>query len=248
MATTAAILGLIISLASISLLSQIESATFSLNNKCAYPVWPATLNNAGSPQLSNTGFALPPGSAPVTIAGPAGWSGRFWARTGCSTDSSGKFTCSSADCGSGQVACNGQGGAPPATLMEINLMGNNGKDTYDLSLVDGFNVPVSVAPQGGSGDCVTSSCGANLNSQCPEELQAKDGGGAVVGCKSACLAFNTDEYCCRNAFEPVAACKPSKYSQIFKSACPQAYSYAHDDNSSTFPCDGAATYLITFCP
>ncbi|MGI4329182.1 thaumatin family protein, partial [Klebsiella pneumoniae] len=42
-------------------------------------------------------------------------------------------------------------------------------------------------------------------------------------------------------------CKPSSYSELFKSACPHAYSYAYDDKTSTFTCAGA-DYHITFCP
>ncbi|KHN41892.1 Pathogenesis-related protein 5 [Glycine soja] len=37
------------------------------------------------------------------------------------------------------------------------------------------------------------------------------------------------------------------YSQMFKSVCPKAYSYAYDDATSTFTCSGA-DYTITFCP
>jgi hypothetical protein len=42
------------------------------------------------------------------------------------------------------LQCNGAGGVPPATLAEITLKGDGGKDFYDISLVDGFNVPVQV--------------------------------------------------------------------------------------------------------
>ncbi|KHN39422.1 Pathogenesis-related protein 5 [Glycine soja] len=44
-----------------------------------------------------------------------------------------------------------------------------------------------------------------------------------------------------------ATCKPSVYSQIFKSACPKSYSYAYDNATSTFTCTGA-DYTITFYP
>jgi hypothetical protein len=42
------------------------------------------------------------------------------------------------------LQCNGAGGVPPVTLAEITLNGAGGKDFYDVSLVDGFNVPVQV--------------------------------------------------------------------------------------------------------
>ncbi|XVF67931.1 hypothetical protein PTKIN_Ptkin10aG0162100 [Pterospermum kingtungense] len=45
------------------------------------------------------------------------------------------------------------------------------QDYFDVSLVDGFNLPVSITPQGGSGPiCTTSSCAENANSVCPSEL------------------------------------------------------------------------------
>ena len=42
------------------------------------------------------------------------------------------------------MRCNGAGGVPPVTLAEITLNGAGGLDFYDVSLVDGFNVPVQV--------------------------------------------------------------------------------------------------------
>ena len=52
---------------------------------------------------------------------------------------------------------------------------------------------------------------ADINRVCPSELAARNGGGAVVGCKSACLAFGSDEYCCRGRFASPATCRPSGY-------------------------------------
>lgn len=221
------------------------SITFTLKNNCHKTVWPAAQDNAKSPAFPNTGFELA-AAASKSINPPAHWAGRIWGRTGCSTDSSGKFSCQTGDCGSGQVACNGKGGVPPTTLAEFTLQDKDGKDTYDVSCVDGFNLPLSIAPQGGSG-CKTTTCSANINAQCPKVLQVTASGQGVVGCKSACNAFNTDQYCCRGAYNTSKTCKPSSYSEIFKKACPQAYSYAYDDPSSTFTCAGV-NYLITFCP
>ena len=72
-----------------------------------------------------------------------GWAGRVWARTGCNFDGSGQGHCATGDCGD-KLECNGAGGVPPVTLAEITLNGAGGKDFYDVSLVDGFNVPVQV--------------------------------------------------------------------------------------------------------
>lgn len=239
----------IISNSTLIFMSGAESTTFTFSNNCPYTVWPATLQNANLSPLSQTGFVLPRQAPPVSLNAPIGWGGRFWARTHCSKDSAGKFTCLTGDCGSGEVVCNGAGGAPPTTLVEFTLQGDGGKDFYDVSLVDGFNVPVSVTAQVGSrGACSSTACPADINSGCPPELSVKASDGSVVGCKSACDAFNTDQFCCRGAYGSAETCPPTNYSEIFKKQCPQAYSYAFDDKSSTFTCIGATGYQITFCP
>lgn len=234
------ILSLLISILSSS--TVVRATTFTFVNKCGYTVWPGILAGASSPKLDSTGFELQQGGTRVFSA-PSGWSGRFWARTDCSFDGSGQGSCATGDCGSGQVECNGAGAAPPATLAEFTLNGASGQDFYDVSLVDGYNVPMIVEASGGSGACASTGCLADLNRRCPTELQA-EGGGA---CRSACEAFGNPEYCCSGAYSSPATCKPSAYSQLFKSACPRAYSYAYDDASSTFTCTGA-DYTVTFCP
>ncbi|XP_068647363.1 thaumatin-like protein 1b [Aristolochia californica] len=228
------------------LVSGAYSRTFTFVNKCAYEVWAGTQASAGSPALTETGFQLDQGAS-VSLEAPSHWSGRFWGRTGCAADATGQFKCKTGDCGSNKVACNGAGAIPPATLIEFTLDGGGGQDFYDTSLVDGYNVPFSVNPQGGSGSCGVSACGANINAACPPELKVTDEGGAIIACKSACEAFNTDEYCCRGAFGGPDTCNPNKYSTVFKQACPTAYSYAYDDKTSTFTCKAPA-YILTFCP
>jgi len=42
------------------------------------------------------------------------------------------------------LQCNDAGGVPPVTLAQVSLNGADGKDFYDVSLVDGFNIPVQV--------------------------------------------------------------------------------------------------------
>ncbi|MQM15649.1 hypothetical protein Taro_048599 [Colocasia esculenta] len=218
-----------------------ECRMFYVRNNCPYPVWPATL---GSPQLPQTGFLLQ-SSAAVPLAAPPRWSGRLWGRSLCSMDPSGRFSCATGDCGTGQLACDGAGGVPPATLTEFTLDGDDGNDYYDVSNVDGFNIPVMVTPLGGSG-CRTASCAANMNALCPGELQVVSGG-CVVACKSGCLAFGTDAYCCTAGFGSPESCKPTNYSVVFKSACPLARSYAYDNDGSALTCAGV-DYLVDFCP
>ncbi|KAI4371329.1 hypothetical protein MLD38_019578 [Melastoma candidum] len=224
------------------------ATTFTIKNNCPYTVWPGTLNGSGSAQLSSTGFQLSPGES-FSLSTSAPWSGRFWGRTGCSTDASGRFSCATGDCASGAVACNGAGGNPPVSLAEFTLVTGGGQDNYDLSLVDGFNLPVSIVPQGGSNGCQTTTCAANVNSVCPAELAVKDQSGNVIACKSACEAFGSPQYCCTESYSTPQTCPPTNYSEIFKGQCPQAYSYAYDDaNGSLYTCVSPSGYVITFCP
>ncbi|KAJ8946576.1 hypothetical protein NQ318_008306 [Aromia moschata] len=187
-------------------------------------------------------------STMVTVNAPDNWAGRFWSRTFC--DSNTKH-CVTGDCGN-KLQCNGAGGNPPATLVEITLKGDRGLDFYDISLVDGFNNMAS----GGQGDggqysCKRAGCGSPINSKCPYELRVNYNN-QIVGCKSACFAFNTDQYCCRGSHNQPQTCRssdwPHDYPAFFKRECPDAYSYAYDDHKSTFTCK-ASKYgtAVTSC-
>ncbi|XP_002467352.1 thaumatin-like protein 1b [Sorghum bicolor] len=226
-----------------------RSATFTIANGCGYTVWPGLLSSAGSAPLPTTGFALAPGESRAVPA-PSGWSGRLWGRTLCAA-ATGRFSCATGDCGSGDVQCNGGGAATPATLAEFTLDGSGGLDFYDVSLVDGYNLPMVVAPSTSTGGkCAATGCAAELNAACPAGLRveaAADGG--PVACRSACDAFGDAQYCCSGAYGNPNTCRPSTYSQFFKTACPRAYSYAYDDATSTFTCAAGSTdYTVTFCP
>ncbi|MFQ6636113.1 hypothetical protein Gotur_012726 [Gossypium turneri] len=214
----------------ISLLSEVNPASFKIVNRCRHTIWPGFLSGANTPQLPTTGFVLNPGkSRTVTI--PRSWSGRLWGRALCGQDSSGKFVCLSGDCGSGQIECSGSGAKPPATLAEFTLNGAGGLDFYDVSLVDGYNLPMLVVAKGGKGgNCSATGCLLDLNGACPPQLRG-DGG---VGCRSACEAFGDPQYCCSGAFGTPDVCHPSVFSLFFKHACPRAYSYAYDDVTRCF--------------
>ncbi|KAM0945523.1 putative Thaumatin family [Dioscorea sansibarensis] len=224
---------------------KVNSTTFTFTNKCANTVWPASLSNSGTAPLSTTGFVLPSGAS-LAIQAPTGWSGRFWARTSCTTlPPSNHLTCATGDCGSGQIECSGAGASPPATLAEFTLAGpSSTKDFYDVSLVDGYNIPMMVVAA--NGGCEATGCAVDLNNRCPAELRVGEGEGE--GCRSACEAFGKEEYCCSGEYANPSVCKPTVYSEMFKAACPRSYSYAFDDPTSTFTCDGPADYTIIFCP
>jgi hypothetical protein len=219
-------------------------------NRTAQTIWAAASPDASAP-LSATGWVLPAGQA-VTIPVPNHWNGRFWGRTGCVFNSSGMGHCQTGDCG-GRFQCTGWG-TIPATLAEYDMDAWDGLDFYDVSMVDGSNLPMYInIAKGGSPDkispdgCVPAGCTRAVD--CPSALQVK-AGMAVVGCISACARFGTDQYCCRGPWSSRAACDPAKwpvdYAAVFKKAEPYAYSYVDDDATSVFTCKGSCDYRITF--
>eukprot|EP01018_Ginkgo_biloba_P038854 Gb_25713 [translate_table: standard] len=159
--------------------------------------------------------------------------------------------------GSGPVLAEGGFTLEPGKSFAMTATGNwSGRQLYRApvpaqpataeSLVDGYNVPLSISAVGGSGDCKTAGCTSDLNTKCPSELSVSSNG-QVIACKSACAAFSTPQYCCTGDHGSPQTCPPTQYSHIFKAACPAAYSYAYDDPTSTFTC-AKADYTITFCP
>ncbi|KAI3470767.1 hypothetical protein Pfo_027430 [Paulownia fortunei] len=214
-------------------------------NNCKDHIWPAILGTAGHQTPNDGGFRLYSGQQ-VVVEAPNWWSGRIWARQGCCFDETGRGSCQTGDC-NGQLHCRGLGGQPPATMVEMTLgTSTNPMHYYDVSLVDGFNLPVSMIPVGGGIGCGVAACEADVNVCCPESLAVRRGG-KVVGCKSACLATRADKYCCTGEYGSPKTCKPTAFANLFKAICPRAYSYAYDESSGLKTCR-AKRYVITFCP
>lgn len=114
-----------------------QAARFNITNQCPYTVWAAALPSGGGRQL-NPGETWPLDVASGTQAA------RIWGRTECNFDSSGRGRCQTGDCDSA-LYCQ-LSGQPPATLAEFTLNGANNWDYYDISVIDGFNVPMEFSP------------------------------------------------------------------------------------------------------
>ncbi|CAN6330013.1 unnamed protein product [Urochloa humidicola] len=124
-----------------------NAATFTVTNRCSFTVWPAATPVGGGRQL-NSGdtwtFGVPAGTS----------SGRVWGRTGCSFNgNSGR--CATGDC-AGALSCT-LSGQPPMTLAEFTIGG--AMDSYDISVIDGFNVGMAFSCSTGVGlVCRDSGC------------------------------------------------------------------------------------------
>ncbi|KAM7506857.1 hypothetical protein LguiA_017310 [Lonicera macranthoides] len=225
-------------------------AAITLVNKCNYTVWPGVVTLDGSPELPTTGFVLPKNES-RTINAPTFWVGKIWGRTHCSVNTTrnfSRFSCLTGDCGSGKIECAGLFGVKPVTQAMFYLNQFNDTNLYELSIDDGYNLPMLIVPQGGTGvNCSNTGCISDLNHACPSKLKVTSTGGEGVACKSACDAFGTKQYCCNGTDTTPKTCKATSYSEYFKKACPHAYKYFFDNETSTFSCAGA-DYLITFCP
>ncbi|KZV87730.1 thaumatin type pathogenesis-related group 5 protein [Exidia glandulosa HHB12029] len=240
-------LTVLISLAALALTATADR-TITVRNKCKQTIWPAIFTPPGFPAPKvDTGFKLAPGGH-KSFKVPGNWtSGRIWGRTGCDFGKKvpGPLQCETGGCNGG-LKCAKQGGTgvPPATLAEWTLKPGNVPDWYDVSLVDGFNLPMRIdATQG----CHAAGCGANLNTHCPAKLQKKNGKGKVVGCLSSCVATGLEKNCCSGSHNTPQTCPKSKvdYYSYFKKGCPNSYVYAY---AALWTCAKPADYTLTFCP
>ncbi|KAK0202960.1 thaumatin, partial [Desarmillaria ectypa] len=217
--------------------STYATRTFTVTNNCVYTIcWEAAAGGT------------------VSFSVPGDWTaGRIWGRTDCDFSTNpGPTSCITSGCNGG-LECDLATGTdvPPTSVAEWTLGGSNGEDWYDVSLVDGFNIPMAITNNAG---CSTASCPTNLNTNCPSEL-ALTSSGTTVGCKSACFA-NLDGNQGKKHLNPATAatCPSSgvEYYSYFKDGCPDSYVYAYDESSDTalWTCGSTlvANYVLTFCP
>ncbi|KAK1661278.1 hypothetical protein QYE76_049437 [Lolium multiflorum] len=220
-----------------------EATTINITNRCSYTVWPAAVRVGAGERLilehasSYTVFPLSAGgNVPVGAGGrelksgqvwtldvPANASrARIWARTGCSFSSNGKGSCQTGDC-SGALACRALG-KPPNTVAEF--MTGSTQDSFNISLIDGFNVPMDFLPVQGVKECSKGPrCAADITSQCPKEIKVPG------GCNNTCSGTRSSN---------------CTYSGFFKRMCPDAHTVP--DDSATYACLAGMNYQVTFCP
>jgi len=116
-------------------------------------------------------------------------SGTLWGRTNCrdctADHAVGTRCCETGDAGGTLYNRHEDGSAigmeKPITKVELNFL--NSPDFYDVSQVDGFNLPVQMTPVKGTGDDKTRTTGywlgcpgvtGNVNSVCPDSSMIKD--------------------------------------------------------------------------
>lgn len=220
----------------ITCIASTQAAKFNITNKCNYTVWAAAVPGGGA--------KLNPGESWNMNITNGTNNARIWGRTNCTFDNSGVGKCQTGDCNS-TLECKTYGN-PPNTVLEFALNMYNDLDFYDVSLVQGFNIPIKLTPS--STLCSMVNCTGNIVDECPKALKV------AGGCNNPCTTFGTTEYCCDSnsaksvATNASATCAPTTYSKFFKERCPYVYSYPKDDATSTYTCMGGTTYDVEFCP
>jgi hypothetical protein len=205
-----------------------HAVTLQIGNNCPFTVWAAAVPGGGK-RLDRGQY--------FTFNVAAGTTGRMWGRTNCTFDKKGRGHCETGDC-NGVLKCK-VFGTPPYTVAEYALNKFNNSDFYDMSLVEGFNLPIDYAPITAV-SCKGLRCLANIKGECPSELKVPG------GCNNPCTVFKTDEYCCNSG----KYCGETNFSRFFKTRCPDAYSYPKDDQTSQFTCpiSANANYRLVLCP
>ncbi|KAG2178610.1 hypothetical protein INT44_001763 [Umbelopsis vinacea] len=141
------------------------------------------------------------------------WAGRAW----------GRYKCYNNKQRSNATQCGAPGTPNPASLAEFAFGAYAGLDFYDLSMVDGYNLPIKISPIGakqGSNkyDCGSPTC-SNLP-QCPSTLTVKGSDGKLLGCQSDCSKYGGDKFCCGAGVKNCGG----PYAPMIKKKCPSAYS------------------------
>jgi hypothetical protein len=135
---------------------------------------------------------------------------------------------------------------PQANLAEITIGGftagdGSKQDSYDISNVDAYNLPMRIAPTQlapgagtpGGTHCTPIVCNipySELNAFCqpPNFLTLAPGMG------------------CKNKDGPGII--PTAGTRAFKARCPTSYSYSKDDAGTVFGCKTGTDYQVVFCP
>ncbi|KAJ7741782.1 thaumatin-like protein [Mycena maculata] len=237
----------------------VADRTITVSNACPFTVWPALFTSSGGRPSQATGWSAP-SHTKHSFNVPGDWDGRVWGRRNCDfSKNPGANSCLDGGCNGGLECDTKTGtGVPPATLAEFKFKGAGNKDYYDVSLVDGYNLPMRIDNNVG---CGIPSCPVDLGPNCPGEQKGPfDKSGFPVGCKSACTvdALNgraaNSPNCCSGSHNTPATCPASGVTNYhyFKDNCPNAYAFAYDEPSGTAlwscPSDKNAAYTITFCP
>jgi hypothetical protein len=215
--------------------------TVTFVNQSGQTLWiGSTVNADGSVNFAHLPTLANGQSATVTIPedrAPNHWRGKFFARQGCAGTGS-AFHCQTGDCGTAADHCTT--GQQPVSLAEFNFDPSDSlAPWYDVSYVDAFSVPVTIAPDNappppsGGGACQVMGCATVLLPYCPAaDLKRNPSTGAPMLCVNPNRDAQTD------------------YSNALSAHCPYAYSWSKNDtvpgNQVMRDCTKCSGFTVTF--
>ncbi|MEV4643063.1 thaumatin family protein [Actinoplanes sp. NPDC049548] len=218
------------------------SHTVTFVNRTGEKVWIGNaVNPDGSIPITGLPVLEPGASGTITIPEDGGakqWSGRFFARQGCTGTPGTNFHCEIGDCGKFADRCEIQYGQP-ASFAEFGFYPGDttyGKNWYNVSYVNAVNFPITIdpvnavkSPYGGAKECSQAGCPTKLLAACPA-ADLRSGG-------RLCLNSNPDS-------------ADTDYTRKIKAACPRAYTWSKDgeaDNTSpAYNCTTCTGFTVTF--
>ncbi|KAJ7561150.1 hypothetical protein O6H91_03G018600 [Diphasiastrum complanatum] len=196
------------------LLICVDASTINIKNQCSKPITACSASQTASTAC----YVLGAGSGSQLIDVGSSWPGGIvWG-----------FPGSSGNPGDGNNA------KPQANLAEFTINGFSSQDSYDISVVNAYNLPMQIDAIGhtGSGtNCGTIQCSIpNLNSFCqsPNTLTGPPGDG------------------CYNHDGPNVSSGTSG-TRAFKNMCPKTITFTTDTVGTVYGCSTGTNYEVVFC-
>jgi hypothetical protein len=193
----------------------VDATQINIINQCPQPISGCKSDQTGQV----TSYPLGSGASQLIDVGTNWPGGVIWGYPGSSADST--------DCINAK---------PQADLAEFTINVSN-QDSYDISNVNAYNLPLKIAPtspvQSSGTTCGSPSCTINnLNSFCqsPNTLTGGPGDG------------------CYNVDGPPTTAGPTSGTTPFANACPEAISYSTDTGGKVYGCQTGTNYEVVFCP
>lgn len=129
----------------------------SNNNQCTDSQYcNASSGRCAAVLTDGNGWEMKQDGSSETVCAPTPWAGRFWARTGCGDCTGGECLCDTGQCLGNDGKTFSQfcavSGLNPVTIVEPNMRAFGPRDFYDISMVNGGNVPAQIVPDVGSFD------------------------------------------------------------------------------------------------
>lgn len=137
----------------------------------------------------------------------------------------------------------------PSCVASLQGLASTSFDPYNVSATEDFLGTTASQPLPFDTELTT----ADILKWCPSDLlqmqpSSKQEKTAFKPCLSACAKTNDAKYCCTGKHNSAKKCGPNYYSNAAKRVCPDAYSYAYDDGSSTFAVPTGTGFEVVFCP